>query len=188
MIKQINFRVICALIILTVSSNLNAQVFSQFDAFKELIEYEGQRFLMDDILHLTETEIDELRIEKTIKEVDSKEGFMFVLTSYVFNGKSGVIITSFNSTSFQNDRYSFRNVHLLHKDFETLHNTFFELKSQNPKYNEHYLRRFNDRLIVDVTFENASTQFILWVDDLSRHTFSVSKWERAFRKYEKFIN
>ena len=71
---------------LTISkTNLNAQVFRGVSAFKELIEYEGQRFLMEDVYTIQSDGFDSLRIERTIQEIDSDEGFKFVLTSMSFD-------------------------------------------------------------------------------------------------------
>ena len=36
-------------LILSIANIVNAQVFKGFSAFKELIEYEGQRYLMEEI-------------------------------------------------------------------------------------------------------------------------------------------
>ena len=57
-----------------------------------MIEFEGQRYLMNDIYKITSTDYDKLRIDKTIVDIDEQEGFMFVLTSYQFNEKSGIVI------------------------------------------------------------------------------------------------
>ena len=53
--------IICFAIIFSVSK-LNAQVFAGFTAFKELIEYEGQRYLMNDIYHIASDGSDRLKI------------------------------------------------------------------------------------------------------------------------------
>lgn len=168
------------------SSSLNAQVFKGFKAFKYLIEFEGQRYLINDIYEITSADIDKLKIEKTIKEVDNEEGFMFVLTSYIFNGKSGIVISSFNSTNFSNTKYHFVNIHLTHEEFMELNNIFEDLKTNKPEDNEHYLKKFNDRIIVDVHDRLGTLYFTLWVDR-NRHTFFTDKWGKTIKKYKKFI-
>jgi len=165
---------------------VNAQVFEGFKAFRTLIEYEGQRYLMEDIYKITPTDFDLMTVERTIKEVDDDEGFMFVLTSYIMNGKSGVVITSFNATNFQKSEHLFTNVHLTHEEYETLYNIFISLNENSPKYNEHKLRKFNERLIADV-HNSGIVYFTLWVDTQNRHTFTQSKWDKAYSRYLKFI-
>ena len=168
-------------------NSANAQVFTGFSAFEKVIEFEGQRFLMDNIYQIKTEDFDKLKIDKTITEIDSNEGFMFVLTSYIFNSKSGVVITSFNSTSFSNEEHQFVNIHLTHDEFRDLHNVFKELKEANPESGEHVLRKFNDRLIIDVNNIGGYDYFVLWVDNYSRHTFTTTKWDKAVRKHMKFI-
>jgi len=73
------------------------QVFKGLTSFKDAIEWEGQRFLMDEIYNISSESIDTLRIEKILRDVDSNDGFMIVVTSYTFNQKTGVVLTSFNS-------------------------------------------------------------------------------------------
>ena len=170
-----------------ISTTVKAQVFKGFSAFKELIEYQGQLYLMDEIYDITSNGFDKLKIDKTIKEVDSDEGFMFVLTSYKFNNNSGVVITSFNSTNFTNSKHQFVNVHLTNSEYDKLYNTFIELENNKPGYNEHILVKFNNRLIIDINNSEGGVYFTLWVDNYSRHTFTSSKWERAHKRYKKFI-
>jgi len=177
---------ICFVILIS-EAKIDAQVFSGFSAFKDLIEYEGQRYLMENVYQINSEGFDKLKIDKTIKEVDSNEGFMFVLTSYTFNGKSGVVITSFNSTSFSNTQHQFVNVHLTNTQYEGLYNTFENLEKNNPANDEHILKKYNDRLIVDVNNEAGIIYFTLWVDNYSRHTFTTTKWDRAFKRYQKLI-
>lgn len=165
----------------------HAQVFAGFGAFERIIEFEGQRYLMEEIYDIKTTEYDNLKIEKIIHKINKDEGFMFVLTSYVFNKKSGVVITSFNSTNFGNTNYEFINVHLTHNEYESLYNAFLELEKTKPKINEHSLRSFGDDLIIDVYNEWGANLFSLWVDNYSRHTFTQSKWEKAFTRHNKFI-
>lgn len=176
-----------AIVLLTTTHATKAQTFKGFSAFKELIEYEGQRYLMENIYQITPDDFDILKIDKTIKEVDSDEGFMFVLTSYKFNDKSGVVITSFNSTNFSDTRHLFTNIHLTNDQYIALYNTFIELEKSNPKSNEHILRKYNDRLIVDINSEAGIVYFTLWVDTYSRHTFSTTKWDKAFKRHKKFL-
>ena len=173
-------------ILLFCSILTNAQTFQGLTAFKELIEYEGQRFLMDEVYDITKVDFDKLKIDKTIKEVDSDEGFMFVLASYVFNEKKGIVITSFSSRNFQNTKHNFVNVHLTDAEYRSLYNTFKELEKNQPNYDEHILRKFNERLISDANNEAGIIYFTLWVDTYNRHTFTPSKWDRAFKRYKKF--
>ena len=180
-------RVLQVILFSIIFSNLNAQVFQGFKAFKEMIEYKGQRYLMEDIYQITYTDFDKLKIDKTIKEVDNDEGFMFVLTSYVFNGESGVVITAFNATNFQKTTHLFTNLHLNDRKYTEVYNAFLELEKNKLRADEHILRRFNERLTIDVCNDNGFYNFVLWVDYHSRHTFTTSKWDRAFKRYQKFI-
>jgi len=172
--------------LIIVQTNIKAQVFTGFKAFSELIEYEGQRYLMENIYQVTTSDFDKLKIDKTIKEVDTDEGFMFVLTSYIFNENSGIVITSFNSTNFSNTQHLFTNVHLTDKQYRELYNTFINLEKKKPGIYEHILKKFNDRLIVDVNHIDGGIHYTLWVDYHNRHTFTKAKWDRAFKRYEKF--
>lgn len=184
--KKLQLIMLTCFVIIIAETKIEAQVFTGFSAFKELIEYEGQRYLMENIYQISSEGSDKLKIEKTIKEVDSKEGFMLVLTSYTFNGKSGVVITSFNSTSFSNTQHQFVNVHLTNTQYEELYNSFKKLEKYNPAYDEHILNKYNDRLIVDVNNDLGIVYFTLWVDNYSRHTFTPMKWDRAFKRHQKF--
>lgn len=185
--KTLQFALILVLSMLTVDY-LKAQVFTGTLAFKELIEYEGQRYLMENILQIKTEDFDKLRIERTITEIDGNEGFMFVLTSYTFNEISGVVITSFNSTNFSNTQHQFVNVHLNDVQYVGLYNAFKALEIINPQRDEHILRKYNDRLTVDVNKEAGIIFFTIWVDYHSRHTFSTAKWDKAFQGYKKFVN
>lgn len=165
---------------------INSQVFTDmFDNYEKIIEYEGQKFLMREILNISSKDFDMLRIDKTIKESDKSEGFMFILTSYTFNGKSGVVISSFNATNFAQTNYSFVNVHLTDEEFTSLHNQFKELDDKLPTRNIHGLKIFDERLTIDVC-RKTEMEYTLWVDNYSRHTFTKMKWDKAYKRYTKF--
>lgn len=174
--------------LVSVSVLLKGQTFQGFDAFTALIEYEGQRWLMNEIYTVTLINYDKLKIEKTIVEKDSEQGFMFVLTSYVYNGNKGVVITSFNSVDFYNSKHYFTNIHLTDKEYTDLYNTFIEIDKHDLEENEHLLRAYNDRLIVDIHRINGFENYTLWVDINRRHTFTKSKWDKAYSRYQKFIS
>jgi len=174
-------------LISSLDNSLNAQVFRGLSAFKELIEFEGQRYLMDEIYDVKSEDFDKLKIDKTIKEIDNDEGFMFVLTSYKFNDKRGVVITSLNSKSFFNERYGFTNVHLTHNEYLDLYENFIELEENDINNDDHILRKFNERLIIDVNKSEGIVYFTLWVDNQNRHTFSRAKWDRALKRYKKYV-
>jgi hypothetical protein len=165
-----------------------AQTFSGFNAFKKLIEFEGQRFLMDEVYEVTSTDFDLLRIERTINEFDDNEGFMIVFASYVFNGKSGVVISAFSSRNLVNSSYSFTNIHLTTEEYIALYDLVSVMKKWPKKSNEQVLRRFNNRITLSLEETiNGDAQIVLWIDNTSRHSFLDSKWDRAYRRHMKFI-
>ena len=184
--KVSNYVIVIVLILSGISHNLNAQVFSGLGSFKNIIEYEGQRYLMEEVYKITSTDFDRLTISKTITETDYTEGFMFVLTSYIYNGKSGVVLTSFNSMNFQNSKLGFVNIHLSNEEYIDLYNSFNTLSENKLNIDDHLLRRFNDRLIIDANNDNGILYYTLWVDS-NRHTFLTTKWNKAFNLYNKYI-
>lgn len=182
------FKLVLLIYVLALIVNkANAQNFKGFNAFKQLIEYEGQRYLMKEIHEITSENYDNLKIDKIIKEVDTAEGFMLVITSYVFNGRNGIVITSFNSTSFNDINYQFTNLHLTDKEYLNLYNTCISLGKENIAKNEHLLKKISNRLTVDINNVDGFIFYTLWVDTNNRHTFSKSKWEKAYKKHQKFI-
>jgi len=186
--KRTTIQLALSIFLLSITiENAQAQAFTGLSAFKTLIKYEGQRYLMEEVYQIKSEDYDKLKIVKTIEETDASEGFLFVLTSYKFNDKRGAIITSFNSTSLSNDQYGFVNIHLGHNEYLDLYNTFKHLEKMSPEDDEHFLRKFNDRLIVDVNNQAEVLYFTLWVDYHNRHTFTTTKWDRAFKKYQKFV-
>ena len=41
--------------------------------------------------------------------------------------------------------------------------------------------------VVKKSKEGANYDFIIWVDNYSRHTFNEGKWNTAFRRFQKFV-
>ncbi len=166
----------------------NAQTFSGITYFKKAIEWEGQRFLMDKIYEISTTEIDKLKIRKILKETDQAEGFMFVLTLYSFNEKNGVIITSYNTTISKNLTHQFVNVHLTQEEFVDLSNKILSLSEMLDNKHEHLLKKFNTRLIIDVSKGGGDPKVSIWIDNYSRHTFTIPKWFEGYNTFVKFVN
>lgn len=184
-------------ILLLISISATSQTFSGFNAWRKLIEFEGQRYLMSEVYNISKDSSSTLQIEKTIQEYDQNEGFMFVLTSYVFNGKTGVVITAFNSISLDNSHARFVNIHLSSAQFSSLNSQIEILKSNSSsggpmgqkKKEERVLKRFNDRIIIDVLNQgDGFYKYSIWIDTYSRHTFGDAKWEKAFKKHKRFIS
>jgi hypothetical protein len=170
---------------LVLSMTVNAQVFSGIDAFKRIIEYEGQRYLMEEVFQVKADGVDQLIIDKTIQETDYNEGFMFVLSSYKFNEKKGAIFTSFNSTNFQQTQKNFRNVNLTDEEVKKLNILLQKLSKSFGGYDRHALSKFNEEIIVDVESTYNGKMLTLWIYG-NRHTFSESKWDRAMKRHEVF--
>lgn len=192
--KRAGFRPVVALATVIVAlaamipQGLFGQSFKGYSAFKKLIEFESQRFLMEEKLQISSSNFEELRIDKRIEEIDDMEGFMFVLTCYRFKETCGVVLTAFNSQNLSSTTYGFRNVHLAREEFIRLHDIIVGgLGINHDKGGMQYVRRFNDRIIVDI-YSNATGTFVtLWIDGLSRHTFTEEKWGRAHKRFQSFL-
>lgn len=65
-----------SIILLSITiENAQAQAFTGLSAFKTLIKYEGQRYLMEEVYQIKSEDYDKLKIVKTIEETDASEGF-----------------------------------------------------------------------------------------------------------------
>lgn len=166
---------------------VQAQVSTEVIPFEDLIEYEGQRYLMDEIYTISSNQIDELKTVQILNEVDLDDGFMFVMTSYLFNDNSGVVLTSFNGANYFKKEQYFRNIHLSSDEFNLLTKIYAELAEKKPRTGEHYLKAFNEQIIADVSYEVSDLIFILWIDKQNRNPVEQYKWERAYRKHRKFL-
>ena len=156
-----------------------------------MIEFEGQRYLMDDVYTISEDRISELTIEKTIKETDQNGGFLFVLTSYSFNGETGVVITSAveRLDVANTPKNYFKNIHYTTEEFNQLNTLVQQLLYQAVKYNTSYLQRFDEHIIVDVLkYSEEAYEISLWIDLDRRHMFTKSKWIEAVKRHKKFTN
>lgn len=167
------------------------QSYSQgFSTYSKLSEFEAQRFLMNEVYEISTTQIDRLRIDFTYKEIDP-EGFIFRLTSYEFNGKIGVVITTMNTYDNLSDNiYQFRNIHLSKEQFEELNKKFNFLNANIVDKNIRLIQRINDRFIIEITRtpSGISYYYILWIDDKNRHTFKKEDWADIFMKFQKFVS
>lgn len=186
-------KILLSLFLLSTILEANGQTFKGLTAFKDLIEFEAQRFLMEEIYNISSEDEVSLKISRTIKDIDETEGFMFVLTSYVYDGQIGAVITTFNTTNQPEADYSFVNIHFTESEFENLYNSLKQIPVEELKEtDDHVLKRFNDRVILDKWVSGQSNdvlyiQYTLWIDNRTRHTFSRSKWDRAFEKHLKFV-
>ena len=181
--KKILFTIVVSIFIVGI---ISGQTFKGLDWVKKFAEYEGQRFLMEDVLDLSSSEFEKFRIDKTIRENDKDEEFYFILTSYTFREKSGLIITS-ASYSMKNNIYSYVNVHLTDAEFRRLYSSFEDIYLKLLYEEEHYIKIFNDRIILDAERDNYYAFYTIWIDNNNRHSFTQSKWKKAFKRYNKFL-
>jgi hypothetical protein len=173
---------------------VNAQNFSGFNAWKTLIEYEGQRFLMYNVFNINEENSAKLKLTKSIQEIDDDEGFMIVFTSYQYGDNSGVVITAFNSQNHVNSNFGFININLNQSELMSLNQAILNQVEDVIVNDVHHLLKFNDRITVDVHCTNQSQStgekyydIILWIDGHTRHSFTPAKWNRALKKHQSFL-
>jgi hypothetical protein len=173
---------------------MNAQNFTGFNSWKNLIEYEGQRFLMFDIFDLNAEDVDRLKLTKSIQEIDSDEGFMIVFTSYKFNANSGLVITAFNSQNHVNSDFGFVNINLSQGEVMGLHQEILRRAQDIGLEDVHDIIKFNDRITIDIHCVMESQSYgekyydiILWIDGHTRHNFTKAKWDRAMKKHQSFL-
>ena len=184
--KNTTITIICLFIISIQTTH--CQVFTGLEAFKNIIEFESQRYLMNEVYGISTQKADQLAIDRLIVETDNTEGFMFVMTAYKFNGEEGIVFTSFNSRNFGNTEYHFINVHLSKAEFENLNLKAIELGENTKDKSFHQLFKFNERLTIDVFYnERDFASIALWIDQYNRHTFTTTKWDKALNRLNDFF-
>lgn len=167
-----------------------SQSFSQsFNMYEKKSEFQAQRFLMNEVYEISSTQIDKLRVDFTYKEVDP-EGFILRLTSYEFNGKFGVVITTMNTyDNLSENIYEFMNIHLSQEEFEDLNRklTFLEISHSDKETN--ILQRFDERLIFEVAGNpsSGSVSYNLWIQNENRHTFRKADWATIYNRFQEFV-
>jgi hypothetical protein len=164
---------------------VNAQAFSRIDASIRVIEYESQRYLMEEVFPVKSDGVDQLKIDKSIQEIEYNAGLMFLLSSYKFNEKKGAIFTSFNSTNFRQNQKGFHNVNLDDDEVKKLNILLQELSKSSVGYDTHVLSKFNEEIIVDVQNTYNGIMFTLWIYG-SKHTINEGRWELAMKRYDAF--
>lgn len=173
-------------IILLHANQLIAQEFKGFDAFERAIEYEGQKFLLNSF-EITSTGYDLLKLDITAKEIDSQDGFMFVITSFVLNDEKGIVITAFRALDNNGQSINeFTNLLLTDLEYKQLNDSITKL-GQTVIPDVHLIQKFNTNIILEVKPQFDVMQYVFWINKNSRHSISAQKWERAFKRYSKFV-
>lgn len=176
------------LVFLLVGLSINSfsQVFTGLDAIKKLSEFEGQRYLMNEILEISSHNFDTLLISKSITETDSDEGFILTIINYIFKGKKGVVISSASKTSILLNEFEFRNIHFTEEEFISLNQKIRSVEEKGSEKNSHYLLKFNNRLTVDIAKNRKSYYCILWIDNSNRHSFTNFEWQYVYNNFISF--
>ncbi|MGB0430093.1 MAG: hypothetical protein ACPGLV_06430 [Bacteroidia bacterium] len=160
--------------------------------FKKLIEYESQRYLMEDVFEVSNTNFDKLRLEKLITDYDGADGgFLFVLSAYEYNGQHGVVITSFIPTL---SNTKFFNTHLPDSQFQEVLALMKSGHQTRENKGIHLIRRINSSLVIEVNkgqyddYYNSSPkdEFVFWIFGTARHNLSLNKFEKMVKEYEAF--
>jgi len=183
------YLVSCAfLFLLTTTWNNKAfcQEFKQYQ-YEEMLEYYAQSFLMNEVYQINSNGYDSLYIDKLITEWDQHEGFAFTFIAYSFNDKIGMIISSSRTAYPTGLEYTI--IHLPNDEVLKLRKIIIEISSSKQKENyAKRLNRLNERIIVESTFVNNERAIVIWIDGHNRHSITLGKWERAYKRYEKFVN
>ena len=169
-----------------------AQQFSGLRPFKKLVEFESQRFLLNNVYQVSHDRFNELKIEKIVEDYDMEYGFMFVIAFYTFESNSGMIISSFRETLIapaMNEVTKLVNLHLSEEEIVKISSMFAEAQnmySENKLDDKSLVRQFNDRLMLEFIFRDGyDPEIIFWIDNHHRHPVSATKWNTALRKYSK---
>ena len=190
-------------IFLVSSSTLSAQTFfgTEWSVLKNLAEYESQRYLMSEIIELSNEKTGKLQLEKVFQDYDSDGGFIFLMTSYVYENKSGVVITSMARGAIVTEPMTFfRHLHLSTKELNDLNTLLEEMGETAVDVNSsktrwgvpetQHLRVFNKRLIVDIDIDpNFFTpDYSFWIDIQNRHQMTYKSWKKAFKRHNQRAN
>ncbi|MCB0755882.1 MAG: hypothetical protein KDB98_09830 [Flavobacteriales bacterium] len=188
--------------VLITSRSLSAQTFtgSQWTALKNLAEYEAQQYLMTEIIEISKDNPSKLQLEKVFQDYDSDAGFMFILTSYSFEGQDGVVVTSMAKGAFVTEPVNlFRHLHIstdelrkLDAVLEKIGKGAVDINSGNTKWGvpeTQHLQVFNERLIVDVNIDpNFFTpDYSFWIDKVNRHKMTQKSWQKAVKSHFRRI-
>jgi len=171
------------------------QSWEGFNALKKMIEFEGQSFLMDEVLEISNTQEDKFNITKIWRHRDQSEGFELVISSYRFNDDSGVVLTSFaeNVHYLGGSKINyFINIHLSSLELSQLNEVVTRVltNSINFNKNDQLLRKFSERLTVDISSiqSNWNDPIVsLWIDNERRHTLTKTQWQVMFSKHERYL-
>ncbi len=171
------------------------QSWEGFNALEEMIEFEGQSFLMDEILEISNTQEDKFNITKIWRHRDQSEGFELVISSYRFNDDSGVVLTSFAEKVHYlrgSEINYFINIHLSSLELSQLNELVAILLSNSINYNkdDQLLRKFNERLTIEVSSVQSNWNdpiVSVWIDNKRRHTLTKTQWQVMFSKHERYL-
>lgn len=169
-----------------ISGQLFGQSWSQLD-LKGMLEYEGQRYLMEEVYDISTEEFEWLRIEKLVVETDNfSGGFLFAITAYKYKGNKGVVLTSFTPQS--SNTSIFFNIHLTQEEFNSILDDF-ESGSKLKGYEiDHFVKRINEQIVIEIGMGIESEPiYIFWINGIGRHKFGKIGFARMKKKYHDFM-
>jgi hypothetical protein len=123
-----------------------------------------------------------------VTETDNLSGgFLFAISAYKYQGKEGVVITSF--TPYSANDYTFYNVHLSKEGFDSILKDFEMGENLKSYEGDHFVKRINKSVVIEIEMGiDSEPVYVFWINGVGRHKFGKIGFSRMKKKYNDFFS
>ena len=157
-----------------------------YTAYKQVIEYEAQRYLIEEVLKVSNEEKVKMKIIEISRNIDTYSGNMFRMIAYSFEGKKGIVATAFNVLKFDKDRnIQFVSTNITPQEVEQINTFYSSIDAKSMDKNDFHIYNLNDEIVINIYKSYSNKKVELWLSELNKAEMSYRNWEQIYKEFKE---
>jgi len=163
------------------ASNLD----DNYAGFKRVIDVVAQRYIIEDVLKLSDQQKIKLKINEISEDVNTYRGDMSKLFIYEHEGRKGMVVTAFNVLqASENSNASFSSTHFTPEDLEKINAFYASIDKRKTEQDDFYAFKLNDEVTVNIYRSYARLKMVLLMSQMNKAEIFDRKWEKIYRDFK----
>ncbi|MEM7163549.1 MAG: hypothetical protein AAF487_14045 [Bacteroidota bacterium] len=157
-----------------------------YAGYKRIIDIVAQRYIINDILKLSDQDKIKLKINEISEDVNTYQGDMSKLYVYEHEGQKGMVATAFNVLhSSDNSDASFSSTHFTPEDIEKINGFYSTIDRKGMEEDDFHVFKLNEEVTINIFKSFARLKMVILMSDMNKAEVYDRKWEKIYVKFKE---
>ncbi len=156
-----------------------------YAGYKRMIDVVAQRYIIKDVLNLSQEQKIQLKINEISEDVNTYGGNMSKMFVYSYGGKKGMVVTAFNVLNSSKGDASFTNTKLGPEDLKKLNEFYLSVDRRSMKADDFHVFKINDEVTVNMFKSFSRVKIVLLMSEMNMAEIFDRKWEKVYEDFNE---